>query len=71
LNSTYAKFTTLVADLKWNNEAKVSALKAKASYEIKDRLGQTFTPGLYVGLGEETAILLQSQYYVSLCSSTR
>ena len=34
----YAKFTTLLADLKWNNEAKVSALKAKVSYEIKDRL---------------------------------
>ena len=34
----YAKFTTLLADLKWNNEAKVSALKAKISYEIKDRL---------------------------------
>jgi hypothetical protein len=32
----YAKFTTLLADLKWNNEAKVSALKAKGSYEIKD-----------------------------------
>jgi hypothetical protein len=34
----YAKFTTLLADLKWNNEANVSAVKAKVSYEIKDRL---------------------------------
>jgi hypothetical protein len=30
--------TTLLADLKWNDEAKVSALKAEISYEIKDRL---------------------------------
>lgn len=33
----HPKFTTLLADLKWNNEAKVSALEAKVSYEIKDR----------------------------------
>jgi hypothetical protein len=35
---SYAKFTAYRWMQKWNNEAKVSALKAKVSYEIQDRL---------------------------------